>query len=184
MSCFVTAGGSWSSENTTVATVSVDGSVRALVAGSTIVRCDDVTFAVTVKEAPASDDAEGPQLAYFYFLPPSEDVSGNGGAISVAENMSNAQFLGSGLVQMPSGYQSGTTLVNGSVIPESTDADGNPIANKVVNLDDLVISKPSEEEVSLGLRAYYNGSIGEGRPKVKFEDITATPMMSCALTVK
>lgn len=172
LSCFVTAGGSWSSENTTVATVSVDGSVRALVAGSTIVRCDDVTFAVTVKEAPASDDAEGPQLAYFYFLPPSDDVSGNGGAISVAENMSNAQFLGSGLVQMPSGYQSGTTLVNGSVIPESTDADGNPIANKVVNLDDLVISKPSEEEVSLGLRAYYNGSIGEGRPKVKFEDIT------------
>lgn len=172
LSRFVTAGSTWFSENTTVATVSVSGSVTALVAGSTIVRCGEVTFAVTVNPAPASDDPEGSELAYFYFLPPSENASSEGAVSSAVVDTSKAQFLGSGLVQMPYGYERGTTLVNGSVIPESKDANGNAVKNKVVNLDDLVVSSPSDFDVSLGLRAYYNGSLDENRSKIKFEDIT------------
>lgn len=171
LSRFVAAGGTWSSENTTVATVSVNGSVKALVAGSTIVRCGEVTFAVTVKPAPESD-IDSAELAYFYFLPPSENASDEGAASSVVVDTSKAQFLGSGLVQMPYGYERGTTLVNGSVIPESKDTNGNAVKNKVVNLDDLVVSSPSDFDVSLGLRAYYNGSLDENRSKIKFEDIT------------
>lgn len=172
LSRFVTAGGTWSSENTTVATVSLNGSVKALVAGSTIVRCGESTFAITVKPAPASDDPEGSELAYFYFLPPSEDSADASSVSSMVESMSKAQFLGSGLVQMPYGYERGTTLVNGSVIPESKDANGNFVKNKVVNLDDLVISSPSDFDVSLGLRAYYNGALDANRSKIKLEDIT------------
>ena len=90
----------------------------------------------------------------------------------MVESMSKAQFLGSGLVQRPYGYERGTTLVNGSVIPESKDANGNFVKNKVVNLDDLVISSPSDFDVSLGLRAYYNGALDANRSKIKLEDIT------------
>lgn len=173
LSRFVALGGTWSSENSTVATVTVGGKVTALVAGDTVVRCGEELFNVTVRPAPAVSDEEGPQLAYFYFLPPSEDGLAEDSVSSAATgDVSGAKFLGSGLVRMPYGYESGMTLVNGSVLAESKDADGNIVRDKVVNLDELIVSAPSEQEVALGLRAYYNGSLDEGRSKISYNDIT------------
>ena len=53
--------------------------------------------------------------------------------------MSGATFLGSGAVQLPSGYDGHSALLNGTVLPLSKDANGNEIRNKVVNLNELVV---------------------------------------------
>lgn len=172
LSRFGSATSAWDSENPTVAEVSATGKVKALVAGSTIVRCGEVAFNVTVQPAPAAED-QGPELAYFYFLPPSEDGLKNGGtATAVGSDVSGAKFLGSGLVEVPYGYDGYSTLVDGTVIPFSKDANGKEIRNKVVNLDDLIVATPSSEEIVLGLRAYYNGSLDANRSSIEFKDIT------------
>lgn len=161
----------WSSENSAVADVTAAGKVTAVAPGDAVVRCGEVTLNVTVRPA-LTEDAEGPQLAYFYFLPPSEDGLNGGATAAAGGDMSGAKFLGSGAVQLPSGYDGQSSLLNGTVLPLSKDANGNEIRNKVVNLDELVVSGPSAREVGLGLAAYYNGSLDENRSKIKYSDIT------------
>ena len=69
---FAASGGTWASENPAVAEVATTGKVTAVAPGDAVVRCGEVTINVTVRPA-LTEDAEGPQLAYFYFLPPSEN---------------------------------------------------------------------------------------------------------------
>lgn len=168
---FASSGGTWASENPAVAEVATTGKVTAVAPGDAVVRCGEVTINVTVRPA-LTEDAEGPQLAYFYFLPPSENGLNGGAAVAAGSDMSGATFLGSGAVQLPSGYDGHSALLNGTVLPLSKDANGNEIRNKVVNLNELVVSGPSAREVGLGLAAYYNGSLDENRSKIKYSDIT------------
>lgn len=168
---FAASGGTWTSENPAVAEVATTGKVTAIAPGDAVVRCGEVTINVTVRPA-LTEDAEGPQLAYFYFLPPSENGLNGGAAVAAGSDMSGATFLGSGAVSLPSGYDGHSALLNGTVLPLSKDANGNEIRNKVVNLDELVVSGPSAREVGLGLAAYYNGSLDETRSKIKYSDIT------------
>ena len=168
---FAASGGTWTSENSAVAEVATTGKVTAIAPGDAVVRCGEVTINVTVRPA-LTEDAEGPQLAYFYFLPPSENGLNGGAAVAAGSDMSGATFLGSGAVSLPSGYDGHSALLNGTVLPLSKDANGNEIRNKVVNLDELVVSGPSAREVGLGLAAYYNGSLDENRSKIKYSDIT------------
>lgn len=168
---FAASGGTWASENPAVAEVATTGKVTAVAPGDAVVRCGEVTINVTVRPA-LTEDAEGPQLAYFYFLPPSENGLNGGAAVAAGSDMSGATFLGSGAVQLPSGYDGHSALLNGTVLPLSKDANGNEIRNKVVNLNELVVSGPSAREVGLGLAAYYNGSLDENRSKIKYSDIT------------
>ena len=168
---FAASGGTWTSENPAVAEVATTGKVTAVAPGDAVVRCGEVTINVTVRPA-LTEDAEGPQLAYFYFLPPSENGLNGGAAVAAGSDMSGATFLGSGAVSLPSGYDGHSALLNGTVLPLSKDANGNEIRNKVVNLDELVVSGPSAREVGLGLAAYYNGSLDENRSKIKYSDIT------------
>ena len=65
---FAASGGTWASENPAVAEVATTGKVTAVAPGDAVVRCGEVTINVTVRPA-LTEDAEGPQLAYFYFLP-------------------------------------------------------------------------------------------------------------------
>lgn len=167
---FAASGGTWASENPAVAEVATTGKVTAVAPGDAVVRCGEVTINVTVRPA-LTEDAEGPQLAYFYFLPPSENGLNGGAAVAAGSDMSGATFLGSGAVQLPSGYDGHSALLNGTVLPLSKDANGNEIRNKVVNLNELVVSGPSAREVGLGLAAYYNGSLDENRSKIKYSDI-------------
>lgn len=130
-------------ENTSSATVTI----CAQAPGTTTVRCDDRTaYDVTVKPRPASEE-----VTHFYFLPATDDGS--------ASTVANAKYLGSGLVKVPAGYDSYTSLVNGSILPTSTDAEGKPVVDKVVNLSDLIIEAPSDREIRAGLAAYYKGTI-------------------------
>lgn len=168
---FAASGGTWTSENPAVAEVATTGKVTAVAPGDAVVRCGEVTINVTVRPA-LTENAEGPQLAYFYFLPPSENGLNGGAAVAAGSDMSGATFLGSGAVSLPSGYDGHSALLNGTVLPLSKDANGNEIRNKVVNLDELVVSGPSAREVGLGLAAYYNGSLDEDRSKIKYSDIT------------
>lgn len=168
---FAASGGTWASENPAVAEVATTGKVTAVAPGDAVVRCGEVTINVTVRPA-LTEDAEGPQLAYFYFLPPSENGLNGGAAVAAGSDMSGATFLGSSAVQLPSGYDGHSALLNGTVLPISKDANGNEIRNKVVNLNELVVSGPSAREVGLGLAAYYNGSLDENRSKIKYSDIT------------
>ena len=139
---FAASGGTWTSENPAVAEVATTGKVTAIAPGDAVVRCGEVTINVTVRPA-LTEDAEGPQLAYFYFLPPSENGLNGGAAVAASSDMSGATFLGSGAVSLPSGYDGHSALLNGTVLPLSKDANGNEIRNKVVNLDELVVSSPS-----------------------------------------
>ena len=91
-----------------------------------VVRCGEVTINVTVRPA-LTEDAEGPQLAYFYFLPPSENGLNGGAAVAAGSDMSGATFLGSGAAQLPSGYDGHSALLNGTVLPLSKDANGKKI---------------------------------------------------------
>lgn len=168
---FAASGGTWASENPAVAEVAATGKVTAVAPGDAVVRCGEVTINVTVRPA-LTEDAEGPQLAYFYFLPPSENGLNGGAAVAAGSDMGGATFLGSGAVRLPSGYDGHSALLNGTVLPLSKDANGNEIRNKVVNLNELVVSGPSAREVGLGLAAYYNGSLDENRSKIKYSDIT------------
>lgn len=171
LSRFGASTNAWESENPAVASVTATGKVTAVAPGDAVVRCGEVLLNVTVRPA-LTEDPEGPQLAYFYFLPPSEDGLDGGAPATAGSDISGAKFLGSGAVQLPAGYDGHSTLLNGTVLPLSKDANGNEISNKVVNLDELVVSGPSAQEVGLGLQAYYNGSIDEGRSKIKYSDIT------------
>lgn len=125
---FAASGGTWASENPAVAEVATTGKVTAVAPGDAVVRCGEVTINVTVRPALA-EDAEGPQLAYFYFLPPSEKGLNGGAAVAAGSDMSGATFLGSGAVQLPSGYDGHSALLNGTVLPLSKDANGNEIRN-------------------------------------------------------
>lgn len=171
LSRFGASTNAWESENPVVASVTATGKVTAVAPGDAVVRCGEVLLNVTVRPA-LTEDPEGPQLAYFYFLPPSEDGLDGGAPTTAGSDIGGAKFLGSGAVQLPAGYDGHSTLLNGTVLPLSKDANGNEISNKVVNLDELVVSGPSAQEVGLGLQAYYNGSIDEGRSKIKYSDIT------------
>lgn len=125
---FAASGGTWASENPAVAEVATTGKVTAVAPGDAVVRCGEVTINVTVRPA-LTEDAEGPQLAYFYFLPPSENGLNGGAAVAAGSDMSGATFLGSGAVQLPSGYDGHSALLNGTVLPLSKDANGNEIRN-------------------------------------------------------
>lgn len=125
---FASSGGTWASENPAVAEVATTGKVTAVAPGDAVVRCGEVTINVTVRPA-LTEDAEGPQLAYFYFLPPSENGLNGGAAVAAGSDMSGATFLGSGAVQLPSGYDGHSALLNGTVLPLSKDANGNEIRN-------------------------------------------------------
>lgn len=125
---FAASGGTWASENPAVAEVATTGKVTAVAPGDAVVRCGEVTINVTVRSA-LTEDAEGPQLAYFYFLPPSENGLSGGAAVAAGSDMSGATFLGSGAVQLPSGYDGHSALLNGTVLPLSKDANGNEIRN-------------------------------------------------------
>ena len=125
---FAASGGTWTSENSAVAEVSTTGKVTAIAPGDAVVRCGEVTINVTVRPA-LTEDAEGPQLAYFYFLPPSENGLNGGAAVAAGSDMSGATFLGSGAVSLPSGYDGHSALLNGTVLPLSKDANGNEIRN-------------------------------------------------------
>lgn len=76
--------------------------MTAIAPGDAVVRCGEVTINVTVRPA-LTEDAEGPQLAYFYFLPPSENGLNGGAAVAAGSDMSGATFLGSGAVSLPLG---------------------------------------------------------------------------------
>lgn len=125
---FAASGGTWASENPAVAEVATTGKVTAIAPGDAVVRCGEVTINVTVRPA-LTEDAEGPQLAYFYFLPPSENGLNGGAAVAAGSDMSGATFLGSGAVSLPSGYDGHSALLNGTVLPLSKDANGNEIRN-------------------------------------------------------
>lgn len=125
---FAASGGTWASENPAVAEVATTGKVTAVAPGDAVVRCGEVTINVTVRPA-LTEDAEGPQLAYFYFLPPSENGLNGGAAVAAGSDMSGATFLGSGAAQLPSGYDGHSALLNGTVLPLSKDANGNEIRN-------------------------------------------------------
>ena len=125
---FAASGGTWTSENPAVAEVATTGKVTAVAPGDAVVRCGEVTINVTVRPA-LTEDAEGPQLAYFYFLPPSENGLNGGAAVAAGSDMSGATFLGSGAVSLPSGYDGHSALLNGTVLPLSKDANGNEIRN-------------------------------------------------------
>lgn len=125
---FAASGGTWASENPAVAEVATTGKVTAVAPGDAVVRCGEVTISVTVRPA-LTEDAEGPQLAYFYFLPPSENGLNGGAAVAAGSDMSGATFLGSGAAQLPSGYDGHSALLNGTVLPLSKDANGNEIRN-------------------------------------------------------
>lgn len=125
---FAASGGTWASENPAVAEVATTGKVTAVAPGDAVVRCGEVTINVTVRPA-LTEDAEGPQLAYFYFLPPSENGLNGGAAVAAGSDMSGATFLGSGAVSLPSGYDGHSALLNGTVLPLSKDANGNEIRN-------------------------------------------------------
>lgn len=125
---FAASGGTWASENPAVAEVAATGKVTAVAPGDAVVRCGEVTINVTVRPA-LTEDAEGPQLAYFYFLPPSENGLNGGAAVAAGSDMSGATFLGSGAVSLPSGYDGHSALLNGTVLPLSKDANGNEIRN-------------------------------------------------------
>ena len=125
---FAASGGTWTSENSAVAEVATTGKVTAIAPGDAVVRCGEVTINVTVRPA-LTEDAEGPQLAYFYFLPPSENGLNGGAAVAAGSDMSGATFLGSGAVSLPSGYDGHSALLNGTVLPLSKDANGNEIRN-------------------------------------------------------
>ena len=125
---FAASGGTWASENPAVAEVATTGKVTAVAPGDAVVRCGEVTINVTVRPA-LTEDAEGPQLAYFYFLPPSENGLNGGAAVAAGSDMSGATFLGSGAMQLPSGYDGHSALLNGTVLPLSKDANGNEIRN-------------------------------------------------------
>lgn len=125
---FAASGGTWTSENPAVAEVATTGKVTAIAPGDAVVRCGEVTINVTVRPA-LTEDAEGPQLAYFYFLPPSENGLNGGAAVAAGSDMSGATFLGSGAAQLPSGYDGHSALLNGTVLPLSKDANGNEIRN-------------------------------------------------------
>lgn len=125
---FAASGGTWASENPAVAEVATTGKVTAVAPGDAVVRCGEVTINVTVRPA-LTEDAEGPQLAYFYFLPPSENGLNGGAAVAAGSDMSGATFLGSSAVQLPSGYDGHSALLNGTVLPLSKDANGNEIRN-------------------------------------------------------
>ena len=125
---FAASGGTWASENPAVAEVATTGKVTAVAPGDAVVRCGEVTINVTVRPA-LTEDAEGPQLAYFYFLPPSENGLNGGAAVAAGSDMSGAAFLGSGAEQLPSGYDGHSALLNGTVLPLSKDANGNEIRN-------------------------------------------------------
>lgn len=125
---FAASGGTWTSENPAVAEVATTGKVTAIAPGDAVVRCGEVTINVTVRPA-LTEDAEGPQLAYFYFLPPSENGLNGGAAVAAGSDMSGATFLGSGAVSLPSGYDGHSALLNGTVLPLSKDANGNEIRN-------------------------------------------------------
>ncbi len=125
---FAASGGTWTSENSAVAEVATTGKVTAIAPGDAVVRCGEVTINVTVRPA-LTEDAEGPQLAYFYFLPPSENGLNGGAAVAAGSDMSGATFLGSGAVSLPSGYDGHSALLNGTVLPLSKDANSNEIRN-------------------------------------------------------
>lgn len=125
---FAASGGTWTSENSAVAEVATTGKVTAIAPGDAVVRCGEVTINVTVRPT-LTEDAEGPQLAYFYFLPPSENGLNGGAAVAAGSDMSGATFLGSGAVSLPSGYDGHSALLNGTVLPLSKDANGNEIRN-------------------------------------------------------
>lgn len=125
---FAASGGTWTSENPAVAEVATTGKVTAIAPGDAVVRCGEVTINVTVRPA-LTEDAEGPQLAYFYFLPPSENGLNGGAAVAAGSDMSGATLLGSGAAQLPSGYDGHSALLNGTVLPLSKDANGNEIRN-------------------------------------------------------
>lgn len=168
LSSLVDMSQNWSTENSSVATVASNGTVKALAVGETIVRCNgDEAFRVVVRECNPDANEEEPALAYFYFLPPSE-----GNESGAESDTAKAQFIGSGLVKMPYGYKAGMSLVDGTVLPEGKDSNGEIVRDKVIMLDNLIVETPSDREVRYGLEAYYDGSLDEGHSKIKASDIT------------
>lgn len=166
VSCIAGHNHSWVTDDAAVASLANTSSptvtIRAVSPGTTTVRCDDqALFAVTVKEAPASE-----VVTHFYFLPPTAD--------GMPGSTENAKYLGSGLVRVPAGYESHRPLVNGSVIASSADAAGNPIANKVVNLREMIVEAPSDKEIRTGLAAYYRGTLDGAQDgqtsRLKYDD--------------
>ena len=182
LSRFVAVSQNWMSENPTVATVSLDGTVNAVAPGITIVTCDDnEAFEIVVRPVVANEMANGTvELAHFYFLPPTEGEDGAAGEASLA----NAKFLGSGLVKIPAGTEAGQVLLNGTVLPESLDDAGNKIRNKVITLADLIVSAPSDREVRMGLAAYYNGSIDADASRITADSITGYSFEPVRITGK
>lgn len=145
------AGHQWTTANDAVAAVQNTSAqrvtVEALAPGKTTVRCDnDAIYEVTVKAASA-DLA----ITHFYFLPPTTD--------GAAADLTKAQYMGSGMVNVPAGFDGISQLVNGSVLPATTDDAGNTVAERVINLNDLIVEAPSDAEIRVGLASYFNGSI-------------------------
>lgn len=130
----------WATSDTAVAAVRNTNAQRvtvdAVAPGTATVRCDtDAVYEITVKVAPATSE-----IAHFYFLPPTAD--------GAAADLGQAQYMGSGVVNVPAGYDKVSQLVNGSVV-----------GDRVIRLSDLIAEAPSDTEVRTGLAAYFNGSI-------------------------
>lgn len=134
------AGHQWTTSDEAVASVQNVSAQRvtvtAVAPGTATVRCDtDAVYEITVKAAPQTSE-----IAHFYFLPPTTD--------GAAADLSKAQYMGSGVVNVPAGCDQVSQLVNGSVL-----------GDRVIRLSDLIAEAPSDAEVRTGLASYFNGSI-------------------------
>ncbi len=149
----------WVSDNEAcVAVENINAAQVTLVAkapGRTTVQCDmDAVYEVTVKPLPATEE-----ITHFYFLPPTEN--------GAAADLSQAKYMGSGLVTVPAGYDSQSALTNGTVLAAGTSS------QQIVNLRNLIREYPSDAEVRQGLAAYFKGTIDAGEnggSSLKYED--------------
>lgn len=112
-----------------------------------VVSCGGTRYNVSVRALPAET---GEQLAYFYFVPAEE----GGSAIA-----SKAQFLGSGSIVLPDGYTAGKDLYEGTLCGDVP-----------VSLESMIVGRPTDREIRLGLASYYKDVIDNETKRPHYDD--------------